>query len=1115
MRSRIRFSLLTLFVIGYSITAWAQVERGTLACSIIDSSGSDVPGAEIAVVNVDTGVEFRTVSNDQGDFVAPNLIPGRYRVTVSKTGFKSLHREDLIVRANERLAVTLTLDVGVVTQVVDVRGDVTPLLSKESSTVTSHLDSQQVAELPTLNRTIFDLASVLPGVTIANIQSNSIGIPDNARIQMGLTANGGGSGGSGSSSLINNFMLDGVNNTMVSATSSYLGINPPLEAIQEFTIDTSNATAEQGRGGTSIRVVLKSGTNKFHGSAFEFLRNAALDARNYFDYEDLSGSTRRLPNFVQNQFGGTLGGPIRKDKTFFFADYQGFRQREGRTWISNVPDAAVRAGDFSGTSQPIFDPATWNPASGTRQPFAGDMIPQNRFSPAAVNVMTYMPLPNGAGLNALGIGNFYSSSTLSRTQDTFDAKIDHQISAKDSIAGRFSWGRSYALLPGAYTDLPQFAPAQGGALQQQGADQFLPGTVSNPSAQAALQWLHNINPTTINEAHISWLRSGANAQVLGHGHNYGDTIGIPNANVDEINSGFPGQTITGVTYMGEGGAYPEINIENSYQVLDNATFIRGSHTYKVGVDLKRLHQTFLQLLGGTAGGSFNYDQYLTGNPNNPGSTGNAMASFLLGLPASASLSRLKGTAGMEWWEASFFAQDTWKVTRKLTFNYGLRYEAYTPEVEQFNRISNFDLGSGLLVLPDTKGTNPGLSTRALVSGNYGGLQNFEPRLGLAYQVTPKTVLRAGFADHSALGIGKAFGFMALNSPFSGGTSYFNTATPQQIVRTLDEGFPTTQPFNPLSYTGPLVWAADPNGAHGYMAQWSAGIQRELASNLSLEVNYVGNSAPHIMGLMQPNTATLGNGPYPQRTPFYATDPNAPTILYWVWRERAHYDALQTTLTKRFSGGLSFGAAFTWSHNLGTVEPAQGNVPNIMENTAIDARLRLATNWLWEIPFGRGKKYGQNISPVVDAIAGGWRFGGVVAFQSGSPFTVNGYAGNPDRICNGQTPPGGHTVTKWFDTSCFVPPPTLTDPVYGGTYFPYGNSGYNILTGDGVRQNDLSLAKFFNIGEAGRIEFRAEFFNFVNNPQFLPPLSNVQAGNAGLVTAANPARQIQLALKYSF
>ena len=900
---------------------------------------------------------------------------------------------------------------------------------------------------------------------------------------------------------------------MESATSSYLGVNPPLEAIQEFNIDTSTHLAEEGRGGTDIRVVLKSGSNKLHGSAFEFLRNAAFDARNYFDYEDLSGSTRRLPNFVQNQPGGTIGGPIRKDKTFFFADYQGFRQREGRTWISNVPTVALREGDFSGTSQPIFDPGTWNGT--TRQPFAGEMIDPTRFSPAAKNIMGYMPTPNGGTVNALGIGDFYSSSTLSRTQDSFDAKIDHQISDKDSMAVRFSWGRSHAFLPGAYSDIPQFAPAQGGALQGAGTEQYLPGTVSNPSAQAAIQWIHNFNPMTINEAHISWLRSGANAQVLGHGHNYGNTIGIPNANVDDINSGFPGQTITGVTYMGEGGAYPEINLENSFQALDNVTLIRGTHTYKFGEDVMRIRQTFLQLLGGNAGGSFNYTQDLTDDPANPGITGNAMASFLLGLPSSASLARLKGTAGLRWWEMGFFAQDTWKVTHKLTFNYGLRYEADTPDVEIYNRMSNFDLGSGLLVLPNTHGTSPGLSTRSLVKGNYLGLQNFEPRLGLAYQLTPKTVLRAGFANHSALGMGKCFGFMALNSPFGGGTSFFNTATPQDIVRTLDQGFPTTQPFNPLSNTGPLVWAADPNGPHGYEGQWSAGIQRELASNLSVEVNYVGNSAPHLMGLMSPNTPALGNGPQPVRSPYYAVDPNDPTVLMWVWRERAHYDSLQATVTKRFSSGLSFGGAFTWSHDLGTNEGSQGNVPNIMANEQIDARLRLAMNWLWEIPIGRGKKYGQNMNPVVDAIAGGWRFGGIVALQSGSPFTVNGYAGNPDRICNGQNPPGGHTVNEWFNTSCFVPPPTLVDPVYGGSYFPYGNSGYNILTGDGIRQNDISLTKFFVVGEGRKLEFRAEAFNVSNNTQFQNPVSNVQAGNGGEVTAANPSREIQLALKYSF
>ena len=415
MRKLERLFLLTLFIVGFSISAWAQVERGTLACTVADTTGAGVPGAEITVTNVDTGVEFKTVTNDQGEFVAPNLIPGRYRVIVAHTGFKSLEREDLIMTRQRAIGRYPGPGCRGGTQTVDVRGDVTPLLSKESSTVTSSVETEQVAELPTLNRSIFDLSAVLPGVTVANIQSNSIGIPDNARVAMGLTANGGGSGGSGSASLINNFTLDGVNNTMESATSSYLGINPPLEAIQELDVDTSTHLAEEGRGGTDIRVVLKSGSNKLHGSAFEFLRNAAFDARNYFDYEDLSGSNRRLPNFVQNQPGGTIGGPIRKDKSFSSPTTRGSaRERAGLDL--ECADVALRAG---ARAEPRSQSSTLGRGNGTtRLPFAGEMIVSVPVQSGREEFMNYMPTPNGGTVNALGIGDFYSSSTLSRDQES-------------------------------------------------------------------------------------------------------------------------------------------------------------------------------------------------------------------------------------------------------------------------------------------------------------------------------------------------------------------------------------------------------------------------------------------------------------------------------------------------------------------------------------------------------------------------------------------------------------------------------------------------------------------------------------------------------------------------
>lgn len=1107
-------SLFALFCLATGL--WGQVERGTISGTVSDSSGATVVGAEVTVTNTGTNVEFKTVTSSEGQFVAPNLIAGTYKVVASSAGFKTTERTNLIVRPSQRLAVDLVLEVGEVTQTVEVTGELAPLLTKESATVSTVIESRQVTELPTIDRTMFNLAPLMAGVTIANTQANSINIPDNARVAMGINANGLGA------SAINNFTLDGVNNTQVSATSSYQGVLPPIEAIQEFSIDSSNALPELGRGGTNIRVTLKSGTNNFHGSIFEFHRNAALNARNFFD-RPAPGSTRQKPNYIQNQFGGTLGGPIKKDRTFFFADFQGVRQREGRTWVSTVAAPALRGGDFSGTSQIIYDPATWDAATGTRQPFPGNRIPANRINPVSANVLKFMPFPNGA-INNLGQGILNSSSVIRRTQDSFDVKIDHTMTEKDFVGGRFSWGRAHARIPGAWSDLPGDAPAaQGGALQQAGASQYLPGTVSNPAANLGLQWIRNFSPTTINEARISWMRAGADAQVLGHGVNYGNQLGIPNANVDDINSGFPTQRIAGLSQMGEAGAYPLISIENAYQVLDNVTMVRGSHTFKVGTDIRMLRQTFIQLLGANAGGSFNYDQFMTGDPRSPNATGNSFASFLLGIPATGALKRVSGTAGMRWEEASWYFQDTWRMTPKLTWTYGARYEIFTPEIEVADRMSNFDYRSGTLVVPKQGGSDPALSTRALVAMNK---KNIQPRLGFAYQLNPKTVLRSGFAIVSGMGVSKAFGFMSGNAPFSGGTNYFNADNPQQIVRTLDQGFAPNAPFNPVSNPGPLVWAADPQGPAGYTQQWSLGIQRELATNLALEVNYVGSTAMRLQNLPNINAARPGNGPAPVRTPYFNTLPNAPSINYWTWRDKASYQSLQATLTKRYAAGLAFQAAYTWSHNIGTINAAYRTInvdylkasalDQTVANTPINAPQRFVANFQWELPFGKGKKYGSGWSSAVDGILGGWRFSGVIAFQSGSPFTVTGGTNVPNRICDGQKPPGGHTVQRWFDTSCFVLPTPVPEPVRGGVYTPFGNSGFNILRGDGIRQNDLSLTKFFNIGGEGRqLQFRAEFLNALNNPQFLLPLSNIQAGNAGLVTVANPARNIQFAIKYSF
>lgn len=1101
-------------LLTHGVSVMAQVELGTLASTVTDTTGAAVPTAVVTVVNVETGVQFRTVTSDQGEFVAPNLSPGRYRVTVAHPGFKTLERGDLIVRANERLAVPLTLEVGALSEKVEVLGEVAPLLQRETSTITSVLETRQVTELPTLDRTIFNLAMLTPGVVQANLQSNSTGIPDNGRAAVGLNANG-----LGNFNAVNAFILDGVNNTFGAGSSSYPGILPPIEAIQEFTIDTSGSAAEMGRGGTVVRVTLKSGSNHVHGSAFEFLRNSALNARNFFDYQT-AATPRRLPPFIQNQFGGTLGGPIRKDRTFFFFDYQGFRQRQGQTWVSSVPDAALRQGDFGNTSQPIFDPGTYNSITNTRQPFPGGRIDPSRFSKAATAILNYYPLPNdpSGALTPLGQAQFFSASTLQRTQDSVDAKIDHQISDRDSFTARYSWGRSHALLPGAFTNLPQYAPAQGKAqLQQVSASQYLPGLVSNPAQGIGAGWIRNFSPTTINEMRASWLRSGADATHLGFGHNYADQLGIPNANVDAWNGGFPSMSITGVTGVGESGAYPLISIENSFQLLDNVTLVRGSHTLKVGTDIRQLRWTFLQHLTGTPAGSFTFTQDMTADPNQLTTTGNALASFLLGIPATAALGRETGTFGLRWWEAAGYFQDTWKVSRKLTLNYGLRYEVFTPMVETHDRMTNFDPSTGKLILAGSGGgSNSCYSTSALMCTDW---KNFEPRMGIAYQVTPSLVVRIAYALQSALGDGKSLGFKVLNPPFTGGVSIFNTAVPQQITRTLDQGFPTTNPFSSITNPTASIRANPADPAHPYLQQWSVGIQDELASNLVVEVDYIGNSGTHFGGQNNAyniNPVRLGTGPVPNRTVYFSTIPSGVGVTYFDFRGRAHYDGLQSSITKRFSHGLSFGTNYTWSHALGTL-PSQYQPIETFANTQIDAKHRMTGNFLYDLPVGRGRRFGHNMSPIVDGLAGGWRLGGVLAFQSGYPYTVSGGAGNPNRICNGQTPPNGHTVQEWFDVSCFVLPTPVTDPVRGGQYIPYGNSGFYILTGDGIREVDTSLTKLFNVwGEGRTLEFRGEAFNVINNAQFSVPLSTVATGTTGRVTStARPARQIQLGLKFDF
>lgn len=1125
---RRRLLPLAVTILGFAGALGAQVERGTIAGTVRDASGAIVPNVNVTVKNVNTGVEFKTASNEAGEYVAPNLIPGEYSVTASAQGFSTLVRTGIVLHVNDRIAVELTLTVGTVTEQVSVTA-AAPLLQSETSSVVTLISRRDISELPLNGRTVFQLAPLTAGVNNARntTNANNVDIPDNARAKQGLSVNG-------QRESANTYILDGAYNNQIN--QGLIAILPPLEAVQEFTLETSNFLPEIGRGGGVMNVTLKSGTNNFHGQVFEFHRNAALDARNFFDRQTRR-SPRRLPNFVKNQFGGTFGGPIRKDKTFFFGDYQGLREVKGQTFQTVVPGPAVRGGNFGGTTQPIFDPATacgfgTNPAcvdvTGdgapdlTRQPFAGNTIDPARFNPVSLKILDLVPLPNDPAGEILGLGGglFFSGQGRRHNEDSFDIKIDHRISDRDSFTGRFSYGNSHTVLPGAWSEDPQFGPSVGGALGSGGAG-FLTGIVDNPARSLALQEIHNFSPRVVNEFRAAYVRAGSDAVHLGFGNKYGDQLGIPNVNVTDNNSGFPTMFLGGgTTPIGDSPFFPLIEFENVFQYLDNVTFIRGKHTFKAGADFKKVGRNFTQILGFPAG-IFGFGGGFTNDPLNTTGTGNGFADFLLGIPANGSLIRNAGMAGLRSTEFAAYWQDTWKVTQKLTLNYGIRYELWTPQTEVHDRGTNFDLGTGKLLLPGGEGaSDPGYMNRALVRTDK---NNFAPRFGFAYKFTENNVLRASYGVFYVAESQAGFQFTQ-NPPFVGGVSYFNVASGQQVInRTLDQGLPVTDPFISIDQFSGSINAYNPDYTRGYTQQWSMGIQRQLSPTFLLDVTYVGNSSQHLGDLHNPNAPFPGTGSPVARTPYFTLTGGKNFGLTFIeQRGKGNYNALQTTLTKRFSKGLSFLTNYTWSHGIentshwfgGTFHQDERNLNADRANSGNDVRHRWVASWLYELPFGRGKAYGGNASGVANAFVGGWQIGGLTVIQSGSPYTVTGGGGRPNRTCDGRL--SNRTVEKWFDDTCFPLPAQVPDLVRGGFFTPFGNAGSNILPGPGLLNFDLSAFKSVYVGEETRFEFRAEFFNAFNHPQFLNPSSGVPSpGVAGRIFNARESRQIQMVLKFIF
>jgi hypothetical protein len=1073
-----------LLALATAAVVLAQVDTGIISGAVRDSAGAVVPGAKVTLRNSGTGITLDVASNNDGIYVSPPLRPGDYIVEVEATGFERA-AQSLQLAVSQRVSINFDLKVGSVATSVDVQAAVA-VLQTESATLSNLRGERQIKDLPLNGRNFANLIGLAAGAMPA--QTQTLGSP--ITMKRGVT----GFALNGQRFQDNNFLLDGINNN---ENHNGLGILifPPIEAVEEFRIESSVANAQFGRGGGgTVNLTFKSGGRDYHGGLFHFLRNSAFDARNFFD-----GAAAQKPPFKLNQFGGFLGGrlnPKAKDpKTFFFADYQGGRVRQAQTYVSNVPVAEFRAGDFSRAAQRIFDPLTQRRLPDgrfERDQFAGNRIPASRLDRTGQNILNLYPAPN---LGAAIANNYIFNPVRSQNDNAVDLKLDRQLSQRDMGWFRLSWGNNDLLEP---SFLP--APAIGNG-------PGVPGLNTQPVLQAVFSETHTFSPSAFNEGRFGFTRLNLESFNANFGRNVSEEIGVRGANVpgDDLTSGLTIFSIGGLQALGDNGFSPAVIVSENLQLNDNFTLVRGKHTIKFGGELQRRRYNAFQsnVLRGTMAFGTNY----TSNPAAPAGTGLGAAEVLLGKPASGSIRFLSGTRGFRRTELSLYWQDDYKVTSRLTLNFGVRWEDYMgwPWTEVNNRMYAFVPSSQEVAQVGTAGFS-----RAGIAGDH---NNFGPRLGWAYRLGEKTVVRSGYGVYYSAPTLDITRNLAANPPEFIVFEFLNNQFDFPGARAASAGFdrPAQGSLNGATLNSIQSGLRTP-----YTQQWNFSVQRQLPASWNLTLAYVGtkgtklNAQPDINRPVPGTTAIALRRPYPRFT----------SIQEVQHRQSSIYHGLQVTAERRMTRGMNFLAAYTYSH---AIDENSGpfNIPMDVRdfrrdrgNADFDVRQRLALSWTWELPV--------KASGPLNRVIGGWQTNGILSLYDGLPFSVNsatnslniGSGTRADRLRDGSLPAGERNIDRWFDVTAFAPPgPQL-----------FGNSGRNILRGPGTKQLDFSLFKDFPFSEdpAKRVQFRAEFFNISNTPQFNNPNATAGAPGAGTIRSAGApltfqrtSRQIQFALKLYF
>jgi hypothetical protein len=1148
----------SLFLLALTLNpqvVFGQQVYGSIYGTVTDPTGAGVPGAKVTITDQEKGTKYEVTTDSVGNYTKDRLIPGLYTVQVEGTGFRTAVSRDIRVSVDQAARLDVALQVGNVSEQVEVTA-AAPLLQSDRADVATTLTSTQIIELPNQNRNFQSYELLLPGTNRLGWQHAS---SENPQGSVQIQVNGQHFAGTG-------FQLDGTDNQ--DPILGIIVINPNLDAVTEAKISSQNYDAEFAYAGSGLmNVSTKSGTNQFHGSAFEYLQNNSPGfgtfARNPFNDAELNG----VPPLKWNQFGGSIGGPIVKNKLFFFGDAQLTRRRTGSSVKTSVPTALARQGNFSEylraqegaplvmdtngnqvrlQQNMIFDPATGDSATGVgRRAFPNNTIPTSRLSPQALALLQYFPMPNASGDPGFPYrNNFVTTGVEKFDTNNWDTRWDWFISEKQSLFGRYSYQQFSKDAPGAFDSLASGGIFPGGpALDNIG----FAGTSDVLNQSVAIGYTYTFNPTLITDVRFGYMRYRVNVLPHGLGTSPAADIGMPGLNLDDyFTSGMPALFIQGDAGTNFGYSLgtnqcncPLAQNEREFQFVDNTTKIIGRHSIKVGADLRYAMNLRVPSDSHRAG-ELTFSENYTGYVPEVGADvqqGLGWATFMLGQTTAFSRYVSPTTNAQERQKRFFwYAQDTWRVTDKLQINYGLRWEMVFPEkVNAAGNGGQLDLRTGEIAVFGVGG----VSDHGIQDMNW---KNFAPRLGVTYQLTPKTVVRAGYGWSYMLGtFGSIFGHNVTQNLPVLAYQQLNASTNFGSVFSLNQGppAPTFPEPNPQTGRFPL-----PNGISGKarpltlimprVMQYNVTVQHQLFKDFSISAGYVGNQGRHVFNGDGPNfdintpAFVPGVASTDERRPFYSRYGWTQGIEMYCNCATNSYNSLQIQAEKRYSFGYTASGSYTYQKAVddsGDSFTFLYNRPLGRGNKDSITRNQFTLAQTFDIPFGRGRKFGSSAHRVVDAILGGWTLSGVTQFYTGRPFephigsypegVVRPNAGPADRpdIKPGGDPFAGasHDRNQFFKGGLgdvFLVPANNT----------FGNMPRNWLFGPSFFNQDISVSKSFAVTESAKFSIRADSFNAFNHVNLDNPNSDVTDANAGVITGLAPGAQMrrwQFAVRFDF